>query len=100
MDFFNPLIDAVHVHGAIYAVDQQSFQLTWQQPVTHMQLRGLTSTQARPLLSTSPLLVLLSRNRTPKPDGGYSFPVGTQIRLLSGFGLSQSSFCVSPVLAS
>ena len=79
MDFFNPLIDAVHVHGAIYAVDQQTFQLAWQQPVKHMQLRGLTSTQARPLLSTSPLLVLLSRNRTPKPNGGFSVPVGTQV---------------------
>jgi len=105
MDFFNPLIDAVHVHGAIYAVDQQSFQLTWQQPVTHMQLRGLTSTQARPLLSTSPLLVLLSRNRTPKPDGGYSFPVGTQVldvqsgRMLyadASTGLTQNELWLSP----
>lgn len=105
MDFFNPLIDAVHVHGAIWAIDQQSLQLAWQQPVTHRQVRGLTSTQARPLLSTSPLLVLLSRNRTPKPGGGFSVPVGAQVldvqtgRLLyedDSTGLTQNELWLSP----
>lgn len=105
MDFFNPLIDAVHVHGAIYAVDQNSLQLAWQQPVTHRQIRGLTSTQARPLLSTSPLLVLLSRNRTPKPGGGFSVPVGAQVldvqtgKLLyedDNTGLTQNELWLSP----
>jgi hypothetical protein len=105
MDFFNPLIDAVHVHGAIYAIDEQTLQLAWQQPVNHRQLRGLTSTQTRPLMSTSPLLVLLSRNRVPKETGGFTVPVGAQVldvatgRLVyddPNTGLTQNELWLSP----
>ncbi len=105
MDFFNPLIDAVHVHGAIYAIDDQTLQLAWQQPVNHRQVRGLTSTQTRPLMSTSPLLVLLSRNRVPKETGGFTVPVGAQVldvatgRLVyddPNTGLTQNELWLSP----
>ena len=78
LDFFNPIIDAVHVHGAIYAVNRETKALAWELPVTHRQVRLLTCTQTRPLLPNLPLLVLLSRDRDPKSQK-FSVVIGAQV---------------------
>jgi len=78
LDFFNPIIDAVHVHGAVYAVNRETKTLAWELPVTHRQVRLLTCTQTRPLLPAAPLLVLLSRDRDPKSQK-FSVVIGAQV---------------------
>ncbi|MFM7058818.1 MAG: hypothetical protein ACKO2P_18055, partial [Planctomycetota bacterium] len=69
LDFFNPLIDAAHVHGRIYGIRQTDGAVVWEHPVKHRQLRLEHSSQTRPLLPVLPLLVLLSRERDPASKG-------------------------------
>lgn len=78
LDFFNPLIDAVHVHGRIFGIRQQNGELAWEHPVKHRQLRLEHCTQTRPLLSVFPLLVLLTRDREPGSNR-FSVVVGTEV---------------------
>ena len=78
LDFFNPLIDAVHVHGRIFGIRQQNGELAWEHPVKHRQLRLEHCTQTRPLLSVFPLLVLLTREREPGFNR-FSVVVGTEV---------------------
>lgn len=65
MDFFNPLPDAVHVHGRVYGIRQEDGVVVWEHAVRHRQLRLEHCSQRRPLLSVMPLLVLLNRERAP-----------------------------------
>lgn len=65
MDFFNPLPDAVHVHGRVYGIRQEDGTVVWEHVVSHRQLRLEHCSQRRPLLSVMPLLVLLNRERAP-----------------------------------
>ncbi|MEY2726198.1 MAG: hypothetical protein RLZZ458_2065 [Planctomycetota bacterium] len=78
LDFFNPLIDAVHIHGRIYGIRQDSGELAWEHAVKHRQLRLEHCTQTRPLLSVFPLLVLLTREREPGFNR-FSVVVGTEV---------------------
>ncbi len=104
LDFFNPIIDAVHVHGAIYAVNRDTNALAWEQPVRHRQVRLLTCTQTRPLLPNLPLLVLLSRDREPN-SGKAAVVIGAQVldvrdgKVLyedANTGLTQNELWLSP----
>jgi outer membrane protein assembly factor BamB len=78
LDFFNPLIDAVHVHGRIYGIRQNDGTVAWEHAIRHRQLRLEHSSQTRPLLPVLPLLVLLTRERDPAGTGS-SVVVGTEV---------------------
>lgn len=78
LDFFNPLIDAVHVHGRVYGIRQDDGTLVWEHAVKHSQLRLEHSSQTRPLLPVFPLLVLLTRERDPNSRGA-AVVVGTEV---------------------
>lgn len=69
LDDFFPLLDAVHVHGTVCAVNQQTRKLDWQQRVRHRQVRLLACNQTRPLLPAMPVLPLLSRGRASDGNG-------------------------------
>jgi outer membrane protein assembly factor BamB len=78
LDEFNPLLDAVRVHGRAYGIADGDGRLLWEHPVRHRQLRLEHCTQTRPLLSVFPLLVLLTRERD-RTAAEFSVPVGAEI---------------------
>lgn len=78
LDEFNPLIDAVRVHGRVYGIDDGDGRLLWEHSVRHRQLRLEHCTQTRPLLSVFPLLVLLTRERD-RTAAEFSVPVGAEV---------------------
>ena len=59
---------AVQVNGHVYAVDQQSGELSWSTPIDHRWLRILNPAQS-PLPPVMPLLVLLKQPYQRSEDG-------------------------------
>ncbi len=78
LDFFNPLIDAAHVHGRIYGIRQSDGTVAWEHTIRHRQLRLEHCSQTRPLLPVLPLLVLLTRERDPAAAGS-AVVVGAEV---------------------
>ncbi|MFO0976564.1 MAG: PQQ-binding-like beta-propeller repeat protein [Planctomycetaceae bacterium] len=67
LDFINPVTDAVHVFGRIWAISQQDLILSWSKEVDHRFVQLSTPTQTLPVLPNAPILVLLSRDGEGRP---------------------------------
>ncbi len=67
LDFINPVTDAVHIFGRIFAISQQELTLTWSTEIDHRHIQLTTPSQTLPVLPNAPILVLLSRDGEGRP---------------------------------
>jgi outer membrane protein assembly factor BamB len=56
------VMNSMHVHGQLYAIDRSTLKLAWQRPIQHLFIRQTIPNQS-PILSSAPILVLVSRYR-------------------------------------
>lgn len=56
-----PVIDAMHVFGALYAVSADTRKIAWQMPLEHHHIR-LSVTERSALIPNAPVLILLTRS--------------------------------------
>ena len=63
---YDPIIDAIHVCGRIYAVREETMELAWDLPIDSRHIR-LAIPERSVLLPNVPVLLLLSRGRAGGP---------------------------------
>ncbi len=63
----DPVLNSMHVHGRIWAINHENMQLAWEQPVEHQWIRQMSPERAT-ILPNAPILVLISRGGIQKPD--------------------------------
>jgi outer membrane protein assembly factor BamB len=61
-----PALNSMHVHGRIWALDQQTGALVWEAPVEHLNIR-LMIPERISILPNAPILLLISRTEMARP---------------------------------